>query len=90
MIILSPSTKLAVFLPPIKAGAMTIDISSFLYEELKSVKKKLEYALKTGDTATAAKLAKRMSELLKEMAKSKWNSLSEDKIVRITAIINEK
>ena len=54
---------------------MSIDASSFLLEELKKTKRKLEKALREGDTRIAARLAKRMSELLSELAKCRsWRS----------------
>ena len=54
---------------------MSIDASSFLHEELKKTKRKLEKALREGDTRIAARLAKRMSELLRELAKYRsWGS----------------
>jgi len=54
---------------------LSIDASSFLHEELKKTKRKLEKALREGDTRIAARLAKRMSELLRELAKYRsWGS----------------
>ncbi len=54
---------------------MGIDASSFLYEEVRRTKRKLDQALKSGDTTTAARLAKRMYELLKELTRyRKWGS----------------
>jgi len=54
---------------------LSVDASSFLHEELKKTKKKLEKALREGDTRIAARLAKRMSELLGELAKyRRWGS----------------
>ena len=54
---------------------MSIDASSFLHEELRKTKKKLDKALKEGDNRVAARLAKRMSELLRELARYRsWGS----------------
>ena len=54
---------------------MSIDASSFLHEQLKKTKRKLEKALREGDQQAAARLAKRMSELLRELARyRKWGN----------------
>lgn len=54
---------------------MSIDASSFLYDEVKKTKRRLDRALSSGDTTTATRLAKRMCELLRELAKyRRWGS----------------
>lgn len=61
--------------PCVWCYGLSIDASGFLHEELKRTKRKLEKALREGDTRVAARLAKRMSELLRELAKYKrWGS----------------
>ncbi|OYT53050.1 MAG: cell division protein [Desulfurococcales archaeon ex4484_217_2] len=53
---------------------MAVDASAFLHDEIKRSKKKLEKALKQGDTFIAARQAKRIAELLRELAKyRKWS-----------------
>ena len=54
---------------------MSIDASSFLFDELRETKRKLDKALKEGNRVVAARLAKRMSELLRELARYRsWSS----------------
>jgi len=48
-----------------------IDPTSFLHEEVKKSKKRLEKALSRGDTVTAYRQAKRVAELLRELARYK-------------------
>ena len=50
---------------------MSVDPTSFLHEEVRKAKKKLEKALAKGDTLAAARQARRVSELLRELAKYK-------------------
>ncbi|MCD6301643.1 MAG: ATP-binding protein [Staphylothermus sp.] len=50
---------------------MGIDPTSFLHEEVKKSKRRLEKALSRGDTVTAYRQAKRVAELLRELAKYK-------------------
>ena len=54
---------------------MGIDVSDLLHDELKRTKRRLDRALKEGDARVAAKLARRMSELLRELARHRrWSS----------------
>ncbi len=56
---------------------MAVDASSFIYQEIKKTKKKLDQAMARGDNETAAKLALRISELYKELARArKWGKKS--------------
>ncbi len=56
---------------------MAVDASSFIYQEIKKTKKKLDQAMASGDSETAAKLALRISELYKELARArKWGKKS--------------
>jgi len=48
-----------------------IDPTSFLHEEVRRAKEKLEKALSRGDTVTAYRQAKRVAELLRELARYK-------------------
>lgn len=50
---------------------MSVDPTSFLHEEVCKAKKKLEKALAKGDTLAAARQARRVAELLRELAKYK-------------------
>lgn len=62
---------------------MPVDLSSLLYEEVKNNKRKLEKALSAGDSRTAARLARRISELLLELAERRpW---SRDEYLRMAA-----
>ncbi len=56
---------------------MGVDASSFLYEELKKAKKKFEKAYSSGDYRVARMHARRVAELLKELAKYRPWSRSE-------------
>lgn len=52
---------------------MTVDASSFIYQEIKKAKKKLDQAMARGDYEIAAKQALRISELFKELSRvRKW------------------
>ncbi len=52
---------------------MAVDASSFIYQEIKKAKKKLDAAMERGDYEAAARLAKRISELFRELARvRKW------------------
>ena len=50
---------------------LSIDPTSFLHDEVKKAKIKLEKALKRGNSLVAAKQAKRVAELLRELARYK-------------------
>ena len=50
---------------------MSIDPTAFLHDEVKRAKARLEKALARGDTATAYRQARRVAELLRELAKYK-------------------
>ena len=50
---------------------MGVDPTSFLHEEVRKAKKRLEKALAKGDTLAAARQARRVAELLRELAKYK-------------------
>ncbi len=50
---------------------MGVDPTSFLHEEVRKAKRKLEKALAKGDTLAAARQARRVAELLRELAKYK-------------------
>ncbi len=56
---------------------MAVDASSFIYQEIKKTKKKLDQAMARGDSEAAARLALRISELYKELARArKWGKKS--------------
>jgi len=50
---------------------LTVDPTSFLYEEIKNAKKKYEESLSVGDNLTACKEAQKIAVLLREYAKYK-------------------
>lgn len=50
---------------------MSVDPTSFLYDEIKNAKRKLEKALSVGDNVSACREAQRIAELLREYAKYK-------------------
>jgi len=50
---------------------VSVDPTSFLHEEVRKAKKKLEKALAKGDSLAAARQARRVAELLRELAKYK-------------------
>lgn len=50
---------------------MSVDPTSFLHEEVRRSKRRLERALSRGDTVTARRQALRIAELLRELAKYK-------------------
>ncbi len=50
---------------------MGVDPTSFLHEEVRRAKRRLEKALAKGDTLAAARQARRVAELLRELAKYK-------------------
>ena len=56
-------------------GALAVDVSGFLNQEIRKAKRRLERAMATGDYLTAARQAKRVSELLRELARvRKWGN----------------
>jgi len=50
---------------------LSVDPTSFLYDEIKNAKRKLEKALSVGDNVSACREAQRIAELLREYAKYK-------------------
>jgi len=50
---------------------LSIDLTSFLHEEIRKAKKRLEVAIEKGDFLVASRQALRVSELLRELAKHK-------------------
>jgi len=56
---------------------MPVDTTGFLRQEIRKAKKRLETALAAGDYYTASKHAKRVAELLRELAKARgWGKQS--------------
>ncbi len=62
---------------------MGVDASSFLFEEVRRVKRGFDEALRRGDNAEAARLAGRMCSLLRELARyRRWGSGEVESLIR--------